>query len=492
MRSEPVCRAGPAPGQREDRPITGHAAVARCLIYDAVSLGEPSRCLCGREFGRAGLEKRREERGTAETRARARWRSRRHAAEAAARGRMDGHGSASSWRSTASRCSTRRRDHLVTATYRVDFEVHALGPLRAARAVGLRQVDAAEGGRRLHEAGRRRDPAEGRAPSTRPGPDRMMVFQEFDQLLPWKTVRQNVMFPLRASGRLPRKAARGTGARTTSTKVNLAAVRRQLSAHAVGRHEAARRDRARHGDGARHPADGRAVRRARRAHAGARCRTSCCSSGTTRASPCCSSRIRSPRRSRSATASCCCRRIPGQVKAELNSAAARTRPAADGSRRSEHADPRHAVRRRRRGDASRERSPRMRPPPRCRRSPRPEIVREPVAPSAFGVVEKPLSPWERICNSRRRAQGRRCWSCWRSIWEVYARCLDNPLLFPTFAATVEAFCRRHRSSGDLLDTRADVAAGAADGLRAPASLLRGAADRRSRSRRGSAPTCSRR
>ncbi|OYZ37704.1 MAG: hypothetical protein B7Y31_09375 [Novosphingobium sp. 16-62-11] len=35
---------------------------------------------------------------------------------------------------------------------------------------------------------------------TRPGPDRMMVFQEFDQLMPWKTVRQNVAFPLRANG----------------------------------------------------------------------------------------------------------------------------------------------------------------------------------------------------------------------------------------------------------------------------------------------------
>ena len=30
----------------------------------------------------------------------------------------------------------------------------------------------------------------------RPGSDRMMVFQEFDQLLPWKAVRQNIMFPL--------------------------------------------------------------------------------------------------------------------------------------------------------------------------------------------------------------------------------------------------------------------------------------------------------
>jgi len=35
---------------------------------------------------------------------------------------------------------------------------------------------------------------------TGPGPDRMMVFQEFDQLLPWKTVLGNIVFPLRASG----------------------------------------------------------------------------------------------------------------------------------------------------------------------------------------------------------------------------------------------------------------------------------------------------
>jgi NitT/TauT family transport system ATP-binding protein len=41
----------------------------------------------------------------------------------------------------------------------------------------------------------------------------MMVFQEFDQLLPWKTVRQNVAFPMLASGRFkPREAeARARG-----------------------------------------------------------------------------------------------------------------------------------------------------------------------------------------------------------------------------------------------------------------------------------------
>ena len=34
-----------------------------------------------------------------------------------------------------------------------------------------------------------------------------MVFQEFDQLPPWKTVQQNVMFPLLASRTLGRKEA---------------------------------------------------------------------------------------------------------------------------------------------------------------------------------------------------------------------------------------------------------------------------------------------
>ncbi len=40
-----------------------------------------------------------------------------------------------------------------------------------------------------------------------PGPDRVVVFQEFDQLPPWKTVRQNVAFPLRAARRLGRAEA---------------------------------------------------------------------------------------------------------------------------------------------------------------------------------------------------------------------------------------------------------------------------------------------
>jgi NitT/TauT family transport system ATP-binding protein len=37
-------------------------------------------------------------------------------------------------------------------------------------------------------------------PIVKPGPDRIVVFQEFDQLPPWKTVMANVMFPMLASG----------------------------------------------------------------------------------------------------------------------------------------------------------------------------------------------------------------------------------------------------------------------------------------------------
>lgn len=43
-----------------------------------------------------------------------------------------------------------------------------------------------------------------------PAPDRMMVFQEFDQLPPWKTVLENVMFPLLASRKASRSQAKET------------------------------------------------------------------------------------------------------------------------------------------------------------------------------------------------------------------------------------------------------------------------------------------
>jgi NitT/TauT family transport system permease protein len=69
---------------------------------------------------------------------------------------------------------------------------------------------------------------------------------------------------------------------------------------------------------------------------------------------------------------------------------------------------------------------------------RPEILHRPVDSSAFGVVEKPLSAWERIGNVG-AARKLAILFALALIWELYARWLDNPLLVPTFGATVQAF-----------------------------------------------------
>lgn len=96
--------------------------------------------------------------------------------------------------------------HLITATYRVSFSVLqgdrfvVLGPSGCGKSTLLKAV------------GGYLTPTEGEIQLkgeriTRPGPDRIMVFQEFDQLLPWMTVFQNVAFPLKTTGTLRGKAA---------------------------------------------------------------------------------------------------------------------------------------------------------------------------------------------------------------------------------------------------------------------------------------------
>jgi NitT/TauT family transport system permease protein len=68
---------------------------------------------------------------------------------------------------------------------------------------------------------------------------------------------------------------------------------------------------------------------------------------------------------------------------------------------------------------------------------RPEYLREVVEGGDVGVVQKPLTIWQRLVN-----QG---WLRKTFIlvviavaWELYARRLNNPLLVPTFSATLEA------------------------------------------------------
>jgi NitT/TauT family transport system ATP-binding protein len=95
---------------------------------------------------------------------------------------------------------------VVRATHGVSFEVHEAERfvLLGASGCGKSSILKAVGGFLAPRAGEVRL---GGQPVTGPGPDRIAVFQEFDQLPPWKTVQQNVMFPLLASGRLPRKEA---------------------------------------------------------------------------------------------------------------------------------------------------------------------------------------------------------------------------------------------------------------------------------------------
>ena len=101
----------------------------------------------------------------------------------------------------------RTSNRVVRATHRVSFDVHAadrfvlLGASGCGKSTLLKAVagfiEPTEGEIRL----------EGQAVRG-PGPDRIVVFQEFDQLPPWKTVLENVTFPLLASRRLARHEAR--------------------------------------------------------------------------------------------------------------------------------------------------------------------------------------------------------------------------------------------------------------------------------------------
>jgi NitT/TauT family transport system ATP-binding protein len=109
----------------------------------------------------------------------------------------------------------------VTAVYRVAFQVQRserfviLGPSGCGKSTLLKAV-----GGYVH-------PVEGRVllegvPIKSPGPDRVFVFQEFDQLLPWKTAKENIVFALTSSGKLLRRQAEERATHFLA-KVNLTA-----------------------------------------------------------------------------------------------------------------------------------------------------------------------------------------------------------------------------------------------------------------------------
>jgi NitT/TauT family transport system ATP-binding protein len=101
----------------------------------------------------------------------------------------------------------RSKDRVVRATHQVSFDVYGadrfvlLGPSGCGKSTLLKAVAGfiePVGGSIALDG----EPVRG------PGPDRVVVFQEFDQLPPWKTVVENIAFPLRVANRLPRAEAR--------------------------------------------------------------------------------------------------------------------------------------------------------------------------------------------------------------------------------------------------------------------------------------------
>jgi NitT/TauT family transport system permease protein len=67
-----------------------------------------------------------------------------------------------------------------------------------------------------------------------------------------------------------------------------------------------------------------------------------------------------------------------------------------------------------------------------------EVIHPIVSASEFGVVQKKLSPWEAVYQVGALRKGL-ILVVLALVWEFYARSVHNPLMFPTFSSTMEAF-----------------------------------------------------
>ena len=79
---------------------------------------------------------------------------------------------------------------------------------------------------------------------------------------------------------------------------------------------------------------------------------------------------------------------------------------------------------------------------------RPNIYREPLDAATFGVVVQPLGFFEQVWNNG-LVRKSVLLAVLALAWQVYAMQLNNPLLVPTFAATVEAFWQAIATGGLL-------------------------------------------
>ncbi len=312
---------------------------------------------------------------------------------------------------------------VVTATERVSFTVDRsdrfvlLGPSGCGKSTLLKAV----GGYMMPSEGKMR--ISGREISE-PGADRMMIFQEFDQLLPWKTVLENVMFPLLMTRRLPRKEAE-VRARAYIEKVSLTRVvdayPHTLSGGMKQRVAIAR---------------GMAMEpdillmdepfAALDALTRRTCQDELLQLWSETKFTVLFVTIRSPKPSRSATASCCCRRIPdgSRLKSSTSIRFPAKTAAPRGSKskstiscfRTRTTKPRRCSKGHVMGEAK-------------------ILMRDTSAAAASVEVERKLSVLERLWNDGfvRKAV---IILFLAVVWEAYGTYLDNPLLFPTFHDTI--------------------------------------------------------